>query len=40
MFYQFLKNQYQQGKITKEQLLSFVPLFLTQEQADEICGGA
>lgn len=39
MFYSFLKLQYQMGKITKDQLYAYVPLFITQEQADEICGG-
>lgn len=40
MFYGFLKLQYQLQKITKEQLYTYVPVFITQEQADEICGGA
>ena len=38
MFYNFLKLQYQMGKITKEQVQTYVPLFISQEEADKICG--
>lgn len=38
MFYDFLKLQYRMGKLTKEQLYTYVPLFISQQQADEICG--
>lgn len=38
MFYQFLKIQYQMGKITKEEIERYVPQFLTLEQVQTITG--
>lgn len=38
MFYEFLKLQYQTGKLTKEQLLAYAPRFISQQQAHEITG--
>lgn len=37
--YEFIKIQYQLGKLTKDQLENFVPKWITQDQADEILGG-
>lgn len=38
MFYEFLKLQYQTGRLTKEQLLAYVPTFISQQQVQEITG--
>lgn len=36
--FEFLKLQYQMGKIDADKLQSYVPRWITQEQADEITG--
>lgn len=38
--YDFIKCQYELGKITKEKVYSYVPRWITKEQANEITGGA
>ncbi len=38
MFYEFLKLQYQTGKLTKEQVRAYAPTFISRQQADEITG--
>lgn len=35
--YDFIKIQYKMGNITKETVLSYVPKWITYEQAKEIC---
>lgn len=37
--YDFIKIQYELGKLTKEQVRAFVPRWITKTQADEIIGG-
>ena len=37
--YEFLKIQYALGRIDAVRLQTYVPQFLTQEQADTILGG-
>jgi hypothetical protein len=34
--YNFIKGQWIMGKITEEKVLSYVPRYITQEQAEEI----
>ena len=36
--YNFIKIQFALGKIDKEKVFSFVPFFITEEQAKEIVG--
>lgn len=36
--YQFIKIQYELGKLTEEQVLGFVPRWITEEQAEKIIG--
>ena len=38
MFKKFIQIQYALGKLTTEQVQAFVPLRLTQAEADEIIG--
>lgn len=38
--YEFIRIQYAMGRITKEQVLSFAPKFITAEQAVEIITNA
>jgi len=37
--FDFIKLQYQMGKITENQVRNFAPRWLTAEQANEILGG-
>lgn len=37
--YEFIRLQYQMGKIDQEQVHLFVPMWITEEQADIIIGG-
>ena len=34
--YDFIRIQYVMGNLTEEQVRAFVPLYITDEQADEI----
>lgn len=34
--FEFIRIQYVMGNLTEEQVRAFVPLYLTEEQADEI----
>lgn len=36
MFYNFIKLQFIMGKISKEEVLAFSPMFISEEQANEI----
>lgn len=36
--YEFIRIQYELGKLTAEQVRGFVPRWLTSEQAEEIIG--
>lgn len=38
--FEFIRNMYTMGRITAEQVQSFVGKYITQEQAKEITGGA
>ena len=38
--FKFLKLQYERGKITAEQLHSYVPRWITEEQYQEVVGEA
>lgn len=40
MFYNFLKRQYQSGRITGAQLMKYVPKFISSAEAGEIMNGA
>ena len=37
--FEFIRIQYIMGKITREQVLAFVPAYITSEEADEILKG-
>lgn len=37
--FSFIKIQFELGRITPEKVQSYVPRFITQQQADEIIGG-
>lgn len=37
--FNFIKIQFDIGNITAEKVRSYVPRFITQQQADEIIGG-
>lgn len=37
--YQFIKLQYQMGRITKEQVFGFAPKYITEVEAETIIGG-
>ena len=36
--FEFIRIQYVLGNLTEEQVRAFVPLYLTEDQADEIVG--
>lgn len=36
--YNFIKNRYYAGLITNKEVWGYVPKYLTEEQAFEICG--
>lgn len=38
--FEFIKLQYEMGKITAARVYAFVPKWITSEQADEIAGQA
>ena len=37
--YEFIRIQYELGKLTADQVREFAPRWITEEQADEIIGG-
>ena len=37
--YEFIRIQYQLGRLTAEQVRAFAPRWITQEQAEEIVAG-
>lgn len=37
--YEFIKIQFEMGKLTEEQVRGFAPRWITEAQAEEIIGG-
>lgn len=38
--YEFIRIQYQMGKITESEVMAFFPKWITAEEAEQIIGGA